>query len=338
MNARRYPYLALFLALAGLGVALWWRHGAPPGHVAHADYVPVATDQPVTPIPTSLFLDARLVSLGDRLFHDKRLSRDNTVACAGCHGLDSQGQDRRPTAIGIGGRIGTVNSPTVFNAGFNFRQFWDGRAATLEEQAAGPVHNVIEMDSNWGQVLAKLRQDGSLVDEFERIWPDGLTAKNIQSAIAEFERSLITPDALFDRFLRGDEQAVSVAVKEGWRLFRDLGCSACHQGVNLGGNLYANLGVMGDYFSERGRPIQKSDLGLYNTTGKEKDKHVFKVPGLRNVGKTGPYFHDGSIASLDVAVRVMARYQLGRSLENDEVDYLLVFLNSLDGQYQGRPL
>jgi cytochrome c peroxidase len=322
------------LALAG-GLA---GAGAGAGGLDPLAYMPVATDLPITPIPASLGLDSRKVALGKRLFHDNRLSKDNSTSCASCHGLELAGHDMRPVAVGIRNQMGTVNSPTVFNSGFNFRQFWDGRAATLEDQAEGPVHNPLEMDSNWAEVLAKLRRDRALVAEFEAIWPDGIAPAHIQNAIAEFERSLVTPDSPFDRFLRGEDQALNAGAKEGWRLFRDLGCIACHQGVNLGGNLYSSLGVMGDYFADRGTPIQKSDLGRYNVTGRDQDKHVFKVPGLRNIVKTGPYFHDGSIATLDRAVETMARYQLGIELSQTELGNLLAFLESLSGFYQGQPL
>lgn len=337
MSAWRLLVLAVGLAVLGLG-GWWWSRDAAPPPLSAAAYMPVATDLPVTPIPTSLKLDERKVALGNRLFHDKRLSRDDSTSCASCHRLDFAGHDMRTMAVGIDGQMGSLNSPTVFNAGFNFRQFWDGRAATLEEQAEGPVHNPLEMASNWHQVLIKLRRDRAMITEFERIWADGIAPAHIQEAIAEFERSLITPDAPFDRYLRGDHQALNAGAKEGWRLFRDLGCIACHQGVNLGGNLYSSLGVMGDYFDDRGKIIQKSDLGRFNVTGLESDKHVFKVPGLRNIVKTGPYFHDGSIATLDLAVETMARYQLGVRLSREQLSNLLAFLESLSGLYQGKPL
>lgn len=337
MTVWRGVFSVIGLAVLGLAGWWWWRDATPPAGLADA-YFPAATDLAVTPIPLTLALDARKVALGNRLFHDKRLSHDDSIACAGCHALDQAGQDVRPRALGIGGQIGDLNSPTVFNSGFNFRQFWDGRAATLEEQAEGPVHNPGEMGSNWAEVLAKLGKDRALVDEFKAIWADGLTPANIQSAIAEFERSLITPDAAFDRFLRGDAAALSAGARQGWQLFRNLGCIACHQGVSLGGNLYSGLGIMGDYFADRDKPVGKADLGRFNVTGRPQDQHVFKVPGLRNVVLTGPYFHDGSVATLDQAVEAMARYQLGLPLTEVQTSQLLAFLESLSGHYQGKPL
>ncbi|MDD5390996.1 MAG: cytochrome-c peroxidase [Gallionellaceae bacterium] len=325
------------LLIAGLFVWGGWLFVSP-GAVSHAPvqaYTPPATDQPISPIPPRLDLDLRKVALGRRLFNDPRLSHDDTISCATCHQLTKAGADARPLALGIAGRSNTVNTPTIFNSGFNFRQFWDGRAASLEEQAEGPIHNPVEMASSWREVIAKLERDDDYPREFAAIWPAAgettISAAHIQSALAEFERGLITPDAPFDRYLRGDLQALSAAARQGWELFRNLGCIACHQGVNVGGNMYANLGVMGDFFADRGKPIQKSDLGRYNVTGREEDRHMFKVPSLRNVERTAPYFHDGSIATLDKAVDTMARYQLGVSLSAEQRKALLAFLGSLNG-------
>lgn len=296
-------------------------------------YIPGSYNLPIPPIPVSLELDQQKVKLGRILFHDKRLSTDNTVACSSCHDLNSAGDDGQAVATGVNGMQGPVNSPTVFNSGFAFRQFWDGRAANLEEQVEGPIHNPIEMASNWQEVIAKLRQDQPLVAAFKTIWKEGITPRNIQLAIAEFERSLITPNSPFDRYLKGDASALTEQELTGWQLFRDLGCISCHQGVAIGNNIYANLGVMGDYFTDLDRPIVQSDLGRFNVTGDEKDKHVFKVPGLRNVALTAPYFHDGSIATLDKVVYTMALYQLGIGLSQQQRDYLVAFLNSLTGEF-----
>lgn len=296
-----------------------------------AAYDPPSSELPITPVPAHLELDPRKVQLGRRLFHDKRLSHDGSIACASCHDFALAGADGRPHAVGIGGRISPVNSPTVLNSGFNFRQFWDGRAETLEAQIEGPLHNSAEMASNWQEALAVLRGDADYRRDFAAIWSNGITIANIQAAIAEFERALITPDAPFDRYLRGDTHALSEVARQGWELFQDLGCIACHQGVNVGGNMYANLGIMGDYFADRGKPLQQIDLGRFNVTGREVDRHLFKVPGLRNVARTAPYFHDGSIATLEEAVDTMARYQLGVRLETRQRKALLAFLESLNG-------
>ena len=295
-------------------------------------YISPATDQPITPIPDALDLDARKVDLGRRLFHDKRLSHDDTISCASCHDLNLAGGDALAVAVGVKQQIGTVNSPTVLNSAFNFSQFWDGRAGNLEEQAEGPVHNPIEMGTNWDEVINKLSRDADYVRDFKALWPEGIKPAHIQSAIAEFERSLITPDSAFDRYLKGDLQSLTGDARKGWDLFRNLGCIACHQGVNMGGNMYANLGVMGDYFVDRGKSVLKSDMGRFNVTGREADRHMFKVPTLRNVARTGPYFHDGSIDSLEDAVNAMARYQLGVELAVSDRVALVAFLHALNGR------
>jgi cytochrome c peroxidase len=295
-------------------------------------YVPNTDSRPIPPIPKIVDLNPRKVKLGRVLFHDKRLSKNNTIACSSCHNLKMAGQDGLMVAIGINNLKGTINSPTVLNSGFAFRQFWDGRAPTLENQVAGPILNPVEMDSNWDEVVAKLRSDPQIVAMFNDIWKEGISPETIQEAIAEFERSLITPNSPFDRYLNGDDSALTDIEIDGWHLFRDLGCISCHQGVGIGNNMYANLGVMGDYFSDRGRPIVESDLGRYNVTGNDKDKHVFKVPGLRNVALTAPYFHDGSIETLDEVVKTMARYQLGIELNQIQLDSLVAFLKSLTGE------
>jgi cytochrome c peroxidase len=293
--------------------------------------------EPIKPVPVDIKLDARKVSLGDRLFNDKRLSRDNSIACASCHNLARGGIDGMVSATGIDRIKGPINTPTVFNSGHNFRQFWDGRAASLEEQAAGPVHNPKEMASNWAQVLTKLAQDGALVVQFKQSYPDGLQAKNIQDALAVFERSLATPNARFDHYLRGDPTALSHDELRGYQLFKSYGCVACHQGVNVGGNMFQTFGVMGDYFAKRGN-LTEADLGRYNVTKVESDKHVFKVPSLRNVALTAPYFHDGSAKTLGDAIDVMFKYQLGRTASAQDKELIAKFLHTLTGELNGRPL
>ena len=294
-------------------------------------------DEPIKPLPLDGKFDARKVTLGDKLFHDKRLSKDNSVACVSCHNLNQGGADNVPLSLGIGGKKGTVNSPTVFNAGYNFRQFWDGRANSLEEQVTGPIHNPLEMGSNWAEVVTKLNKDAALAAEFKQIYPEGVHAKTIADALAVFQRSLVTPNARFDKHLRGDKNALTVEELKGYQLFKSYGCVACHQGVNVGGNMFQTFGVMGDYFSKRGNPTE-ADLGRFNVTKNEADKHAFKVPSLRNVALTAPYFHDGSAATLGDAVDVMFRYQLGRSAPAQDKELIIKFLHTLTGERNGKPL
>lgn len=287
-------------------------------------------DEPIKPLPARLNLDARKVNLGKSLFHDKRLSKDNSLSCASCHDIAAGGVDGKQFAVGIKGQVGPINTPTVLNSGLNFRQFWDGRAATLEEQAAGPVHNPGEMGSNWQEVIGKLSQDKAFVEQFKVAYPDGLKGKNIQDAIATFEKSLITPSR-FDRYLNGEGMALQEDEKQGYQLFKNYGCVACHQGQGVGGNMYQTFGVLGNYFKDKGK-VTDADLGRYAVTKNEADRHVFKVPSLRNVELTSPYFHDGSAKTLDEAVEVMFRYQLGRSAPAADKALIVKFLKTLTGE------
>lgn len=290
-------------------------------------------NEPIRPIPLSHGQDPAKVELGARLFHDPRLSSDNSISCANCHPLQQAGVDGLSRSPGVGGALGTINTPTVFNAGFNLTQFWDGRAHSLEEQVAGPIHNPLEMASTWEQVLPRLQQDAYYQKKFASIYGEPASARAIEDAIAAFERSLTTPDSAFDRWLRGDDQALSEKAQRGYMLFKSYGCIACHQGVNVGGNMYQVMGAMGDYFADRGGKVTPDDLGRYNVTGIEADRHMFKVPSLRLAVLTAPYFHDAEAQTLEEAVQLMARYQLGRSIPDAEVDDILVFLRSLVGEH-----
>jgi cytochrome c peroxidase len=332
-------WLASLIGIAVGGLWLSWPAGEQPSlSVSEPVVPPERSNEALVPLPPVPDLPADKVALGRLLFLDPRLSHDNTIACASCHDLDRGGNDGRRFSVGVGGAVGAVNAPTVLNASLNFVQFWDGRAASLEEQAAGPVHNPMEMASNWDEVVAKLRADANYRREFRRLYPEGIAPASIVDAIATFERTLTT-DSPFDRFLRGDSQAIDAKAREGYRRFKELGCASCHQGVNIGGNMFQRFGVMGDYFADRAgrQPAGSADLGRFNVTGREEDRHVFKVPSLRNVALTAPYFHDGSAPDLDHAVLIMARYQLGRELSNDDVRAIVAFLRTLTGEPPRRP-
>ena len=290
-------------------------------------------NEAIKPLPLKQDLNYAMVELGDRLFHDVRLSQDNTVSCANCHQLSTGGTDDQPKSIGVGGAKGGIKAPTVYNSGFNFVQFWDGRAESLEEQAAGPVHNPLEMASNWAQVLDKLQRDPEMVSAFEEVFSGGITPQAIVDAIAEFERSLVTANSPFDRWLRGDEKAINAYEIWGYNLFKNYGCISCHQGINVGGNLYAYMGAMGDYFADRGLKITQADLGRFNVTKRVNDKHFFKVPSLRLAAINPPYFHDGSVETLAEAVRVMGKYQLGREIPDEEIEAIVAFLHALVGEH-----
>ncbi|MFC1751112.1 cytochrome-c peroxidase, partial [Pseudomonadota bacterium] len=288
--------------------------------------------EPIQPIPlTSDITDQRIVELGRELFEDRRLSADNTISCAHCHPLENAGVDGLRFSIGIGGAVGDINAPTVYNSGLFFVQFWDGRAATLEEQVSGPINNPKELGTNWDQVIKKLRADDNYVKAFSEIYPKGITTKSVSNAIATFERSLLTPNSRFDQFLRGKKDAITEEEVEGYFLFKSYGCSSCHQGVAVGGNMFEKMGVHGDYFTDRGG-INKADFGRFNVTGVEEDRHEFKVPSLRNIALTAPYFHDGSKDTLEDAVAAMAKYQLGRPMRAEDVKSIVGFLKTLTGE------
>ncbi len=296
--------------------------------------------EPITPLPQNIPQSAESqakVELGQRLFGDPILSHDHSISCASCHPLKQGGMDGRQYSAGVGGALGTANTPTVFNSGFNFTQFWDGRAATLEEQVGDPIKNPVEMASNWQEVIERLNAEPDYRARFASLYPEGITKASISDAIAHFERALITPDSPFDRYLRGEYDAIDDSARQGYALFKTFGCASCHQGVNIGGNMFQRFGVLGDYFSARGE-ITTTDLGRYNITGSENDRYVFKVPGLRNVAITSPYFHDGSVERLEDAVAIMARYQLGRDLSQEDSRLIVTFLHTLTGQFNGEPL
>jgi len=294
----------------------------------------VRLDSPIkgalTPLPEFKINDAT-AELGRKLYHDKRLSGDDTVACATCHGLNTGGVDGKPHSTGVEGQQGGINAPTVLNSALNFVQFWDGRAATLEDQAGGPPLNPKEMKSSWPQIIGKLSKDAAMNAEFQKVFGEGPTPKNITAAIATFERTLITYNSPFDRYLKGDKSALDAEQKKGYELFKSLGCVSCHQGAGVGGNMYQKFGVMGDYFAERGHPTD-ADNGRFNVTKRPEDMNVFKVPSLRNITLTAPYFHDGSATTLPQAIEVMAAFQLGRPVDPEELRPIARFLESLTGE------
>ena len=295
--------------------------------------------EPVRPIDSSLETDPAKVALGFALFHDTRLSVDNTVSCASCHALETAGVDNKQYSEGVGGQLGGVNAPTVYNAVYNFVQFWDGRAKTLADQAAGPPLNPIEMASaSFDEIIAKLEKDRKFASEFRKVYPDGLTEANITDAIEEFERTLITPDSRFDKWLRGDDSALTADELAGYELFKKYDCATCHAGPNLGGLSYEIMGLRRHYFEERGMELTVEDNGRFKETGIERDRHRFKVPGLRNIEHTWPYYHDGTRLNLEDAVRDMGLYQSGVELTQNEVDRITSFLNTLTGEFQGKPL
>ena len=296
-------------------------------------------NEPVRPIDQALEYDEAKAALGFALFHDPRLSVDNTVSCASCHALETAGVDNHQYSHGVNEQLGGVNAPTVFNAVYNFVQFWDGRAQTLAAQAAGPPLNPVEMASeSFEQIIAKLRSDKKFAKAFTAVYSDGITEANITDAIEQFERTLVTPNSAFDKWLRGDDSALTDEELQGYELFKKYDCATCHVGPNLGGLSYELMGLRRHYFAERGLELTNEDNGRYKETQQERDRHRFKVPGLRNVEHTWPYYHDGTRLTLEDAVRDMGLYQSGVELTETEVAEITAFLKTLTGEYKGMPV
>lgn len=281
---------------------------------------------PIQPIPTIIEINKDWVSLGRAVFHSPLLSKDNTVSCASCHLIDYGGDDGFPVSTGIENRKGTRNSPTVLNAVFNFKQFWDGRASSIEEQITGPIHNPIEMGSSWPEIIKKLNKDPYFSDKFSTLFKEGVTQNSITQVITTFEESLITPNSAIDKFILGDKKALTAQQQRGLNLFQSYGCATCHQGINIGGNIFQKFGRL-----QHVPESLKIDSGRYAITNDPNDKHVFKVPSLRNIAETAPYFHNGEVTTLNEAVKIMARSQLGRELSETEIDDIVALLYSFSG-------
>lgn len=337
MPASRIPsQLVVVAILASLTVialvAPYDEEGEPPNaQTTTRRAAPVSVrDEPIRPLPPRPELDPTLLRLGRDLFHDPRLSTDGTISCASCHMIPTGGDDGRAVSLGVEGRAGTRNAPTVLNAALNFRQFWDGRAADLAAQAEGPLLAENEMGwLTWEPLLAALRAEPDLVARFAEAFPErGLTRDTVLLAITTFEEWLLTPDAPFDRWLAGDDHALSADALAGYGRFKDLGCIACHQGRNVGGNMFQRIG------RAEASPFEGATehAGRFDQTGAERDLHRFKVPSLRNASRTAPYLHDGSLATLPDAIRFMGRYQLGLELDDNDVRLIEAFIQSLEGE------
>jgi len=288
------------------------------------------SSEPLRPLPevADLVYSPSMVQLGNRLYHDTRLSGDRSVSCASCHDIAAGGDDGLQFSVGINKSVGGINAPTVLNSSFNFVQFWNGRAEDLQVQAAGPVANPIEMGADWDEVIAQLTDAGDYDQAFVDAFGDKkITEARVTRAIADFESVLITPSP-FDRYLRGDKTAISANAATGYRLFKQHGCSSCHQGINVGGNLFQKFGALERYYKIE----TDADKGRLMVTNNENHMSVFKVPSLRNVAITAPYFHTGSVTELETAVRIMGFAQLGRSLSDEDIGYIATFLRTLTGE------
>jgi len=319
-SIKQFYHSQLLIVLLGIGFI-------------HTSVMAKTLDEPIKPIPGSVNVSPAKVKLGKKLFNDPILSRDGTISCASCHNLTTGGTDLKKVSTGINQQPGIINAPTVYNSGLLFRQFWDGHAESLEDQIDGPIQNPVEMGHLWPDVVAKLYSHSSYPKLFSDIYTNGINRKNIKNAIAEFERSLITPNSRFDQYLKGNNKAITFQERKGYKLFKKYGCISCHQGAAVGGNMFQVFGVINSYFEQRGN-ITPADMGRYNVTGNPVDKHSFKVPSLRMAALTPPYLHDGNAATLRDAVNIMFKYQLGREAPDADKEAIVAFIRTLVGEHK----
>ncbi len=287
---------------------------------------PAPADNPTTP---------QKVSLGQMLYHDPRLSSSGTVSCASCHNTMLGGEDNRAGSVGVGGQVGGRSAPTVWNAAFNEVQFWDGRAASLEEQAAGPVTNPIEMGmKSWDEVVARLEKIEGYQKAFEKVFgKDSISKDNATKAIAAYERTLITPNSPYDKYVKGKKSAMTEQQIRGMNKAVEIGCTGCHSGPAFNGpGVFQKFPIISNGYLEAQYDF-KDDKGLAEVTGKKEDEHMWKVPTLRNITLTAPYFHNGKVKTLERAVKLMAKMQLDKELSKGEIADIVAFLDALTGEF-----
>ena len=341
MSPLRHLLIAVLVSalfLGALKLHLFWYERKLESHDGTAvseEKGPAPVNLFCVPVPPSPDLPPKLVALGSRLFHDPGLSADGTMSCAGCHQPDKGGTDHLPLSPALSGGFRSRNTPTVFNAGLVHAYGWDGRFKTLEEQVLAVLTSPQGLGASVESLSTYISGHSENADLLSWFFPEWTSAKAVVHALCTYLRSLNTPGCALDRYLGGEDSALSDTALAGMRVFREFGCSSCHQGVSLGDNLFSRFGVFGDYFQDRG-DITSADFGRYNITGKPEDRFVFRVPGLRNISLTRPYFHDGSATDLSRAVDVMATYQLGRPLPAGDREDLLAFLHGLTGMPGGR--
>lgn len=319
------------LVVAGI-VLSWPESEAPLGELTSVREVRSVREEPIEPLPYPDLSNRALIELGKRLFHDPRLSKNGAISCASCHNLAEGGDDGRRYSPGMGGELGVRNTPTVLNAVHNFRQFWDGRAVDLEAQAAGPLLSQVEMGwGSWGPLLDHLDLQTDLVDAFQEVFGEAPNRWRVLEALVAYEQALVTPDSPFDRWLQGEDEALSEEELQGYLEFKRVGCVACHQGVNVGGNMFQRVGrVLPTHFEDPAEAQRHQ--GRFEQTGSERDRFRFKVPSLRNVALTAPYLHDGSVPDLSAVIQFMAEHQLGEELQPEQVSRIAAFLGSLTGE------
>lgn len=287
---------------------------------------PLVALEPIAPLPTTLDdINLEKAKLGRTLFLDPILSSDQSISCHSCHSFEQGGADNRRVSVGVQGRKGDIQAPTVYNARFNFKQFWNGRAANLGEQASGPLTAHVEMNMRPENIETTLNASTFYQERFKSVYgTNTITINEVIDAIVEFEKALTTPNSRFDRYLRGEIE-LNEMEKEGYEKFKSLGCITCHNGINIGSNAFQKMGLFIDY------PYDKRYQDLFTLTRKENHKNVYKVPTLRNITLTAPYFHDANATTLEDAVTKMAKYNLGITLSKKDLKLLMTFLETLEG-------
>jgi cytochrome c peroxidase len=305
---------------------------------ARAETKAISSSEPIEPIPLDGEIDQPVSALGERLFSSTLTSADGRVACSSCHAPDHALAERSAVSENPFRPKTSTNSTSLFNVRYFYKIKWNGEFESIEAHLDALIKTPKIMGSTWTEIAARLGGEAEWVSQFRQVFPDGLTENNVKRALLEYERSLVTPNAPFDRFLRGEADALSPEGRHGYELFKDYGCISCHQGMAVGANMLERVGVMRDYFQVFGRssaPERDADLGRFSVTHREEDRHVFRVPSLRNVAATGPYFHNGLVPTLDEAVRLMGEYQLDRELSEPDIHDIVAFLQSLSGEYRG---
>ncbi|MCH2532885.1 MAG: cytochrome-c peroxidase [Bdellovibrionales bacterium] len=293
------------------------------------------------PVPKDNPMTKEKVELGKQLYFDPRLSTDGTISCNSCHNVMAGGDDQRPLSAGVGGKLGGRSAPTVWNSAFLSVQFWDGRAKSLEEQAKGPLTNPVEMAmENHKVVISRIKQIPGYVEQFKNVFKTkNFNIDHVAKAIATYERTLITPNSKFDKYIKGNKKIFNAQEKRGFNTFKEVGCNSCHNGVNFAGpnlpegtGFYMKFPTFADAKIEKQYNFQK-DKGRFEVTKQDSDKYMFRVPTLRNIAVTAPYFHNGAVKTLDEAVRVMAKLQLNKELTKKQIEDIVVFLNTLTGEF-----
>ncbi|WP_321326347.1 cytochrome-c peroxidase [Thiomicrorhabdus sp.] len=343
MNNTKYIYIALFFLAAFISLIFYTQIQASPLNLEKSTHElktlllekSFSNSEAIQPISENSNIDMQKVLLGKKLFNDPKLSNDSSVSCASCHNLTLGGADQKALSLGANHHLTHLNTPTIFNAVYNFNFFWDGRTANFTEQINNSLFAEDQMgNTDWNKLLNYLNNSKEYLLLFKNQYNLPIESHDLLDALSEYSQSLITPNSRFDLYLKGDNFALNTYELEGYRLFKTIGCISCHQGINMGGNMFQKIGLFNNLSNQTDPKID----GNFDVIDTPTDKIVYKVPTLRNIALTAPYFHDGSTKTLEAAVAKMAKLQLGTELSTEDVNKITAFLNSLTGEYHGQPL